>query len=448
MTLVFKKLCMVVVGILICLGAVDVHAETLQEAVRRMMETNPEVRSIAYTRMARAQEIKQAQAGLLPSVDISSGWGVTDQNEPFSETFWPNSTILSLRQNVFRGFADQYEVKRQEARVDSAAYQLQGTSEKIALEASRVYLNVLRQLELLDLARENVITHQRIYDQIKLRSESGIDRKSDLDQVMARLARAESDVVLSEANVADAKTDYQFVVGIAPVDLLKPLPVNAAMPISMDEAQQLALEHHPLLRSAEADLEARKAQHVVAKSSYYPSVDIAIDQAWENDINIIGYQEELRATASVRFNIFNGFGDKARIAETRYLIGEAQQIMNNTRRQIIESIRLSWVAYQSARDRITYLEDYVKSTGATAEAFSKQWNIGRRTMFDVLDLEAELINAKISLLNARYDMVYSQYRILSRMGQLVHTLGLQWPVESKVKGESLDHRMMDGAPKG
>ena len=90
------------------------------------------------------------------------------------------------------------------------------------------------------------------------------------------------------------------------------------------------------------------------------------------------------------------------------------------------------MAYQAAQNRIIYLENYVESTGTTAEAFGKQWNIGRRTMFDVLDIEAELINAKIDLVNAKYDKIYAQYRILSRMGQLVHTLGLQWPEESRV----------------
>jgi adhesin transport system outer membrane protein len=86
-------------------------------------------------------------------------------------------------------------------------------------------------------------------------------------------------------------------------------------------------------------------------------------------------------------------------------------------------------------NKIKNLQDYVKSTGATAEAFSKQWNIGRRTMFDVLDIEAELVNAKIDLLNTQYDNIYAQYRILANMGQLVHTLGLQWPKESVVEGE-------------
>ncbi len=422
----------VMIGVLI-LGSGIAQAETLQDAVHHMLQTNPQIKSLAYNRLARDQEVTQARAGFMPSLDISYGAGVVDQNDPFDDTTWPQSTVLSLRQNVFRGFADQYEMKRQQARVNSAAYQLQGTSENIALVTSRVYLNVLRQLELFELAQENLTTHQRIHDQIKLRSESGIDRKADLDQVMGRLSLAESDAVVADANVADAKTDYQFVVGRIPENLVKPHAVDSVMPASMEEAQQLAVENYPILKSAQADLQAREAQYIVAKSNYYPKLDLAVDQKWEDDVDIPGYAEELSATAVVRFNIFNGFSNKARIAETCYLIKEAREIKNNTNRQIVESIRLSWVAYQSTQNRIAYLEDYVKSTGATAEAFSKQWNIGRRTMFDVLDIEAELINAKIDLVNAQYDKIYAQYRILSGIGQLVHTLGLQWPAESVVE---------------
>ena len=432
MKLLFRYLGQSVI-ILLLLAPAQAQAETLQDAVCYMLQTNPEIKAISYNRLARDQEVTQARAGYLPIIDIAYGAGFEDQDHPRNDTSWPQSTILGLRQNVFRGFADQYEVKRQEARVNSAAYLLQGTSENIGLVTSRVYLNVLRQLELLDLAKENLTTHQRIYDQIKLRSESGLDRKADLDQVMARLALAESDVVLSEANVADTETDYLFVVGRKPENLVKPHAVEAVMPASMEEAQQLALENYPILKSAQADLQAREAQHVVAKSNYYPKLDIAVDQRWEDGVDISGYQEELSATAFVRFNIFNGFSDKARIAETSHLISEAREVQNNTYRQIIESIRLSWVAYTSAQNRINYLGNYVKSISLTAEAFSKQWNIGRRTMFDVLDIEAELINSKVDLVNAEYDRVYSQYRILSGMGRLVHTLGLQWPNESRIE---------------
>ncbi len=415
---------------ILCAGYAE--ADTLQDAVHHMLQTNPEIKSLAYNRLARDQEVIQAGAGYFPTLDISYGAGIVDEKHPFDDTIEPQSTVLSLRQNIFRGFADTYEVKRQQARVNSAAYRLQGTSENIALATSRVYLNVLRQLELQNLAKENLTIHKRIYDQIKLRSESGIDRKADFDQVTGRLSLAESDVVVAEANVADAQTDYLFVVGRPAIDLIIPYSVDAVMPVSMDEAQQLALSNYPILKSAQADVEAREAQRSVAKYNYYPKLDLSIDKKWEDDVDVVGYAEELRATATARFNIFNGFYDKARVEETCYLIKEAREIQKNTHRQIVESIRLSWVAYQSAQNKIIYLKDYVQSTRATAEAFSKQWNIGKRTMFDVLDIDAELINAEIDLVNAKYDKIYAQYRILGGMGQLVQTLGLQWPTASMV----------------
>ena len=423
---------LIFVGVLIW-GVGNLQAETLQDAVYYMLQTNPEIRAQSFNRLARNEEVTQARAGYWPTVDISYSAGYLNEDQPIDDTTWPNSTILSLRQNVFQGFATKYEVERQKARVNSQAYLLQGTSENIALETSKVYLNVLRQLEILDLAKENVTIHQRIYDQIKLRSESGLDRKADLDQVLARLALAESQVVVTQANVADAKTDYQFTVGRMPENLIKPYSVDPSMPGSLDEVVQRALANYPILKSAEADVHAREAQYVVAKSNYYPKLDLAVDKKWEEDIEDPGNEEELSATAVVRFNIFNGWRDKARIAETRKLICEAREIRNNTHRQIVESIRLSWVAYQSTLSQITFLENYVKSTSITAEAFSKQWNIGRRTMFDVLDIEAELINAKIDLVNAKYDKAYAQYRVLGGIGRLVHTLGLPWPVESNVE---------------
>jgi len=423
---------LIFVGVLIW-GVGNLQAETLQDAVYYMLQTNPEIRAQSFNRLARNDEVTQARAGYWPTVDISYSAGYLNEDQPIDDTTWPNSTILSLRQNVFQGFATKYEVERQKARVNSQAYLLQGTSENIALETSKVYLNVLRQLEILDLAKENVTIHQRIYDQIKLRSESGLDRKADLDQVLARLALAESQVVVTQANVADAKTDYQFTVGRMPENLIKPYSVDPSMPGSLDEVVQRALANYPILKSAEADVHAREAQYVVAKSNYYPKLDLAVDKKWEEDVEDPGNEEELSATAVVRFNIFNGWRDKARIAETRKLICEAREIRNNTHRQIVESIRLSWVAYQSTLSQITFLENYVKSTSITAEAFSKQWNIGRRTMFDVLDIEAELINAKIDLVNAKYDKAYAQYRVLGGIGRLVHTLGLPWPVESNVE---------------
>ena len=430
----------VVVGVLM-LGSGSAQGETLQDAVKHMLQTNPEIKAVSYNRLARDQQVIQAQGGYFPTLDVSHSSGIDYQKDYLTtgtEKVRPKSTVLSLRQNLFQFGATKSEVSRVEATVRSEAYLLQGTSENLALRASNVYLNVLSTLELYELAKENLINHERIYDQMKLRSTSGVDRKADLDQVTGRLALAQSNIVVTQTNIVDAKTDYQALIGRLPEDLVKPSSMNAGFPASMEEAEQLALKNYPIVKSAQADLEAREAQYEVAKRINFPRLDAAVDYKWETDVNYPHRTEDLIATAVVSFNIFNGFQNKARIEETLQSVNEAREILNNTKRQTVQSIRLSWEAYKTAQDRVTYLEEYVKATGLTVEAFDKQWTIGRRTMFDVLDTQAEYINAKSALVKANYDKIYAEYRVLSGMGKLAKAMGLEWPAESSVETAQAD----------
>jgi outer membrane protein, adhesin transport system len=432
----FKCAGIVAINVLLFWGGGSAQGETLQNEIKYVMQTNPEIRAVAYNRLAKDQAIIQAKGGYYPTLDASLSAGIDYRLHTFASDptiTRPKQTILSLRQNVFQFGATQSEVRRLEATAQSQAYLLQGTSENVALQASRVYLNLLRNMELYDLAKENLLNHERIADQMKLRSASGVDRKADFDQVMGRLALAQSNVVVTTANIADGKTDYQAVIGRLPGDLAKPNPMDSTLPGSMDDAEQLAVKNYPILKSARADLEARQAQYETAKRINYPKLDVAVDYKWQTDVNYPQREEDILANAVLSFNVFNGFRNKARIAETLHLISEAKEILNNSQRQVVQSVRLSWEAYVTAKERETFLEEYVKSTGLTAEAFAAQWNIGRRTMFDVLDTQAEYITAKSSLVSVRYDKMYAEYRVLSGMGKLVKTLGLQWPEESRVE---------------
>jgi adhesin transport system outer membrane protein len=422
-----------VFGSAVLFSAGTVCSETLQEAVNEVIRSNPQVRTQAYNRLAREQEVRQAKSGYWPTVDVVAGAGVEEIHEPEDESLDPLELRLSLRQNVFAGFSTMNEVERHEARVRSAAYRLQGVSENVALDTSRVYLDVIKSEELKALAEENLLTHQRIADQIRLRSESGVGSQVDSEQVQGRLSLAMANVVITETNLIDAQTNYLAVVGHLPGDMIRPEVPESLMPSSVEDAEQMALAAHPTLKSAIADLEARDEQYEVAKSPFYPRVDIEIDQNWDEDVDgVQGPQEGTAAMIRLRYNIFKGFNDHARKAETLHLIEEAREIKNNTHRQVVESIRLSWMAYQSVLDRMGYLEEHVQSSAATAETYTQQFNLGKRTLLDVLDTEAEVIEAKRDHINAIYDGLYSKYRILNGMGRLVQSLELKWPEESLV----------------
>lgn len=412
------------------------QAETLQEAVQYMLGSNPDILTLRHNRLARDQEVKQARSGYFPELNLGAGAGKNEVYEPFDDTLSPYELTLGLRQNVFAGLSTKNEVARQEARVRSQAYLLQATSENFTLRAAEVYFQVLRHKELLALAEENLLIHQRIADQIELRSESGISRKSDIDQARSRLLLAESNLILAETNLLDAETNYQAVIGHMPHMLTMPESFDDLLPASQEIASHQAIKAHPQLKSAKADLEARHAQNEVAKSPFMPIIDLEVDRIWTDDY---GYtydnRDNLIGMVRLRYNFFKGWNDTARKAETLELINEAREIRNHTQRQVVESIRLSWMAYQAAIKRIEYQKLRVTATQNTAAAYTEQWNIGSRTLLDVLDSEAERIDAQQDYVNAIYDRHYSQYRILNGMGTLVHALHLEWPKESFVDEE-------------
>ncbi len=418
--------------------------ETLPEAIQQVLVNHPEIKGSTYVVQARSQEVIQARAPYFPKIDASMSWGIFQQDLPFSYRSWPSLSTVGARWNLFRGGADYADVQRQGARVKSQAYLLRSVADNTALLTARVYVNVLRTTELSELGKENLTNHERIADQLKLRMKSGVDRGADLEQGMGRLALAQSNITVTGTNLRDAKTDYQAVVNKLPESLAKLQPLNVPLPASMEEAEQIALRDHPVIKSAKADLEARKAQYEVAKRQLSPSFDVAANYNWADDmssnyiIGVSGRQNYWTATGVLSFNVFNGLANMGRIKETMYLVREADQILDNAQRQTVQSIRLSWEAYKGAQERIKSLEEYVRAADSTAAAFASQWNIGRRTMFDLLDTQAEAVNAKSSLATARYDKLYAEYRILNGMGKLVPSLGLQWPEESRIAGEKAD----------
>jgi adhesin transport system outer membrane protein len=88
-------------------------------------------------------------------------------------------------------------------------------------------------------------------------------------------------------------------------------------------------------------------------------------------------------------------------------------------------MRLSWYAYEATQQQLGHLVRHVKSVESTKKAYVQQYNIGRRTLLDLLNTESELIQAKQTYTNTKFDQLYSQIRVLNSSGQLTEGLGLK-----------------------
>jgi adhesin transport system outer membrane protein len=291
---------------------------------------------------------------------------------------------------------------------------------------------VHRRRQLLQLTKENLYNHVQIYDQIKRRSESGLGALASIEQAEGRLALAEVNVLAEENNLLDAEANFYRVLGFkAPADLQYPGVVDKAqqvIPADLETAQNIAFENHPTLQVAVADTEAALAQYNAAKRNYYPRVDLEIDRTWNDDIDgVDGTNEDLTAMIRLRYNLYNGGADKARVRQTQHQIEEARSIQMNTKREVIQSLELSWNAHQILSRQIPFLEQHVISSTATRDSYQKQFDIGQRSLLDLLDTENEVFSSKIDLSNAQHDHVVTHFRLLDGMGQMLETMQIVMP---------------------
>ena len=337
---------------------------------------------------------------------------------------------LSLRQMLFDGFDVSNNVSRTEAEANAQRLAMISEAENTALRVAEVYLNMLRQQEILELSKQNLETHEQIRSDISKRTDSGLGSTADQTQIEGRVARAYSNQAAAENNYRDAESEFIRVVNEVPKDLVQPVPNTELIPASLDSALKTATEVHPTLLSSLQDIEAAKYQHEGAKSGFYPNVTFEVDQNWNEDIDAVpGRNDDLTAMVRMRYNLFRGGSDVAESNATSALYSQAKDIHLNAFRQVEEGTRLAWNAKESLAKQKTFLKEHVDASYDTVQAYKKQFGLGQRTLLDVLNTENELFEARRSYITAEYDALLADYRILNATGSLLNAFSVKQPAE-------------------
>jgi len=417
-----------------------VQAQTLPEAMQKALEVHPEIQAGVNARTAADYQLRAAKGGYLPKVDLTAGYGREGTDSPSTGNRWETlnrgESAIRLRQMVFDGFATSNEVGRQQATVNSRAYSLLGTSERTGLEVAQVYLDVLTRREMVRLAQDNLTNHERVLDQIKLRTSRGVGRYADLDQAEARLAQARNNLITEQTNLADANTNYLSVVGQMPDELSAPAPFIDLLPASLDEARHQLVESSPILRSAESDIAAAEKQYETAKSTFYPRFDAELGRTADNNIDgVQGHNNEWQAMLRMNFNLYNGGSNKADLESKSYLANQALDIRNNALRQLNEELGLAWNALENANAQVPIAQQYVDHSIRVRSAYQQQFTLGERTLLDLLDSENETFTAQRRLVEVKNIQVYTQYRIKATMGQLLKSQGVVAPMATVVQND-------------
>ena len=416
-------------------------ATSIEDSIQAALATNPEIGVVAADREAIDQELRQARAEYLPSIDIRGAAGPEYTDSPATrrgfeddddeETLLRLESQLTLTQMLFDGFATQSEVRRQTARIDSAARRVQETAEFVALDAVEAHLDVLRNRELVELARENVAQHQRILGQVGLLERQGAGSIGDVRQAESRLAEAESSLALAVGNLRDATAFYRAVVGLPPEDLQGAVPPVAALPESGDASAAVASATNPTVLIADADVDVAQAELRGARAGYYPNLDLELGASAGDDLDgIEGSDVSAQALVVLRYNLFRGGGDIAREREAFARLKEAREFVRVAQRDAEEEARVAFNALTTARARLVALRRGVEAQQATRDIYAQQFDLGQRGLLDLLDAENELFVDRSNLVTADLTERFAAYRVLAVVGTLLDALSIERPKQA------------------
>jgi adhesin transport system outer membrane protein len=430
------KLLTLSASLLSAMMVTSVSAETLAEAVDTTIKTNPEILAGSSYRNSVDQTIDIAKSGYKPKVDINLGIGRerTDNlsTSPGHVHRTRGEAGITATQMLYDGFATKSSVNQAESLATSAGYGVFDTTETTSLRAVEVYLDVLRRQDLMQLTQENRDSHEKIFSQIEQRSTSGVGNSADLEQTKGRLALAEANLMSTEGNLEDARSNYNRVIGHMPETVVDPgQECCDKTPATLDDALKIAYHQHPAVRAAISEHEASLATEQGADAAFRPNVNLELSARADNNLDgDRGYEKEVLAMLRMRWNLLNGGADSARVDQTVALSDQAREEANIIIRDIEQDVRLAWNSLDNLSHRLPILEQRVTAAQETKKAYQQQFNLGQRTLLDLLDTENELLTARSDYTNAYYEHLYACYWLSESMGKLLEHLELEAPEEA------------------
>ena len=431
-------------------------ATTVQESIQAALATNPEVGVVGADREAIEQELRQARAEYLPSIDVRGAAGPEYTDSPVTrnrddegdtETLLRLESQVTLTQMLFDGFATQSEVQRQIARIDSASYRVQEAAEFIALDAVEAHLDVLRNQALVELARENLEQHRRILGQVRQLEDQGAGSIGDVRQTESRLAEAQSSLAVAQGNLRDAEAFYRAVVGSQPVDLEEGTAPVFALPESPDASAAVASVASPTVQLANADIDVAQAELRGARAGYYPNLDLELGAAAGDNLDgLEGRDVNAQALVVLRYNLFRGGGDIAREREAFLRVKEARENLRVAQRDAEQEARVAYHALTTARARLDALSAGVDAQRSARDIYAQQFDLGQRGLLDLLDAENELFIDRSNLVSATFTERFAVYRVLAVIGSMLDTLEIDRPAQAISIYRDREQRIYGTAP--
>src|SRR6202007_255990 len=415
------------------MGPKPVLADTIEAALVRAYQNNPQLNAQRASVRSTDENVPQALSGYRPKVAVtaSAGYQYTDVNSTVggsatdivrTETHGtnpPRSAGLTITQTLYNGNITGNRTRAAGSQVSSARKGWRVLEQTVLLSAATIYMDYLRDAAILEVQRSNTRVLEQTLKQTRDRFNVGEVTRTDVAQAEAQLAAGKTQELTAEANLVTTKANFRRIIGNEPESLARGSPVDRFSPGTLPAAVELSLVENPNVTSAMFGIDVNYLQVKINEGALLPTVTLqgSVQQAYEQTM-ITPRSFGASAIAQVSVPVYQGGPEYSLTRQSKENLAQQRLVLETTRDQTRANTVTAWGQLVAGKAQVASAQAQVTASEVALNGVREEAKAGQRTTLDVLNAQQALVNARVALVTAQHDRVVASYAVLSSVGRL------------------------------
>jgi outer membrane protein len=416
-----------------CAGPTPVLADTIEAALVRAYQNNPQLNAQRASVRSTDENVPQALSGYRPKVALtaSAGYQYTDTNltsggsptaivrTEVHGTNAPRAAGLTVTQTLFNGNQTANKTRAAESQVSGAREGLRVLDEAVLLSAATIYMDYLRDSAIVEVQKSNVRVLEQTLKQTRDRFNVGEVTRTDVAQSEAQLAAGKTQELTAESNLTTTRSNFRRIIGNEPVALAPGSPVDRFLPATLPAAIELSLIENPNVTAAMYGIDVNFLQVKVNEGALLPTVTLqaSVQQSYEQQMTIFR-TFGASAIAQISAPIYQGGAEYSLIRQSKENLAQQRLNLEQVRDQTRANTVTAWGQLVAGKAQVASAQAQVTASEIALNGVREEAKAGQRTTLDVLNAQQALVNARVALVTAQHDRVVASYSVLSAVGRL------------------------------
>jgi outer membrane protein len=422
-----------VVLLLAQIGPTPALADTIEAALVRAYQNNPQLNAQRAQVRSTDENVPQALSGYRPKVSLTASAGyqysdslTTSGGSPTqivrTETHGtnpPRSVGATVTQTLFNGQQTANRTRAAESQVSGAREALRVLEQTVLLNAATIYMDYLRDSAIVEVQKSNVRVLEQTLKQTQDRFNVGEVTRTDVAQSEAQLAAGKTQELTAESNLVTTKSNFRRIIGNEPSNEAPGSPVDRFLPGSLPSAVELSLVENPNVTAAMFGIDVNYLQVKINEGALLPTVTLqaSVQQSYEQTL-ITPRQFGASAVAQVSVPIYQGGAEYSLIRQSKENLTQQRLVLEQTRDQTRANTVTAWGQLVAGKAQVSSAQSQVTASEVALNGVREEAKAGQRTTLDVLNAQQALVNARVALVTAQHDRVVASYAVLNAVGRL------------------------------